>query len=64
MLKQYSFPLESEYRFRNPNIAKDILAINNIYKVMIVDKNATIIANTRTYSQEYKAILEKLLPSK
>lgn len=64
MLQQYSFPLESEYRFRNPNIAKDILAINNIYKVMIVDKNSTIITNTRTYSQEYKAILEKLLPSK
>ena len=64
MLKQYSFPLENEYRFRNPNIAKNILAINNIYKVMIVDENNTIIANTRTYSQEFKATLQKLNPSK
>jgi hypothetical protein len=61
LLNQYNFPLEGEYRFRDPEAAKKILAIQYINKVMVIDKNNRIVSsNANMFSNDLKAILNDL----
>ena len=60
LLMQNNFPLENEYRFRNPDIAKKMLAIHYINKVMVVDKNKRIISSkTSLFSKDFKEVLNQ-----
>ncbi|MCF6296161.1 MAG: peroxiredoxin family protein [Flavobacteriaceae bacterium] len=61
LLKENNFAMDNEYRFRNPVAAKKILAINYIYKVMIVNKDKHIVAsNANMFSKDFIKILNKL----
>ena len=42
-LKQYKFPRENEYRFANPEDAKKQLVISKLNKVMLINKDGTIV---------------------
>jgi hypothetical protein len=61
LLNQYNFPLEGEYRFRDPEAAKKILAIQYINKVMVIGKNNQIVSsNANMFSYDLNALLDKL----
>lgn len=61
LLYQNNFPLKGEYRFRDADAAKKILAIQYINKVMVVDKNNMIItSNANMFSSEFKELLNFL----
>jgi len=61
LLKENNFVLDNEFRFRNPEAAKKILAINYIYKVMIVNKDKYIVAsNANMFNRNFKKELNKL----
>jgi hypothetical protein len=61
LLHQNNFPLEGEYRFRDADAAKKILAIQYINKVMVVDKNNRIItSNANMFSSDFKELLDFL----
>jgi len=61
LLYQNNFPLEGEYRFRDPDAAKKILAIHYINKVMVVDRNNLIItSNANMFSSDFKELLDFL----
>ena len=59
LLNQHNFPLEGEYRFRDAEAAKKILAIQYINKVMVVDENDIIItSNANMFSSDFKDLLD------
>jgi len=61
LLTENKFPLEHEYRFRNPHAAKKILAINYVNKVMVLDANGTIISsNASMFKRDFKSLLDTL----
>jgi hypothetical protein len=61
MLKQNNFKMENEYKFRDPEAAKKILAIHYINKVMVVNSNKEIItSNANIFNKDFKAILNDL----
>ena len=61
MLKQNNFDLENEYKFRNPEAAKKMLAIHYINKVMVVNSDNTIVtSNANMFSKDFIKILNKL----
>ena len=61
LLYQHNFPLNGEYRFRDAEAAKKILAIHYINKVMVIDQNNQIItSNANMFSNEFKEILNEL----
>lgn len=61
LLMQNEFSVEDEYRFRNPDVAKKILAIHYINKVMIIDKNKKIVSsNASIFNNDFKDVLEKI----
>ncbi|MBT8260724.1 MAG: hypothetical protein KJN82_05375, partial [Bacteroidia bacterium] len=61
LLLQNDFSIENEYRFRNPEFAKKVLAIHYINKVMVVDENKGIVtSNASLFSKDFKNILEQL----
>jgi peroxiredoxin len=61
LLYQNNFPLESEYRFRDADAAKKILAIHYINKVLVVDRNNMIItSNANMFSGDFKELLDFL----
>lgn len=60
-IRKNRFQSEHEYILRNPEVAKKILALSNVYKVMIVDENSEIIvANASLFSSEFKEMLAEL----
>ena len=60
-IRQNKFKSEHEYIFRNPEIAKKILALNNVYKVIVIDENSEIlVANANMFSTEFKKTLAAL----
>ena len=62
LLRQNKFPTTNEYRFRNPEAARKILAIHYINKVMVVDGDKTIVSsNAMMFSNEFKELLDLLL---
>ncbi|MCB0461453.1 MAG: thioredoxin-like domain-containing protein [Flavobacteriaceae bacterium] len=61
LLNQNNFPLQGEYRFRDAEAAKKILAIQYINKVMVIDKNNRIItSNANMFSSDFKELLDFL----
>jgi hypothetical protein len=61
LLKQNHFDYNYEYRFKNPQVAKKLLAIQYINKIIIVDKNANIVtSNGDIFSKNFKYLLGKL----
>lgn len=61
LLGEYNFPLNNEYVFRDPEAATKMLAIHYINKVMVVDKNNTIIeSNANMFGRDFKKLLNGL----
>jgi len=61
LLKQNHIDFEHEYRFKNPQAAKKLLAIQYINKVIVIDNNKTIVSsNASLFTYDIKKILEQL----
>jgi Thioredoxin-like len=61
LLKQNNCSLIQEYRFRNPQVAKKLLAIQYINKVIVVDRNNTIISsNANMFDMDFNTLLQDL----
>ena len=64
-LNQYKFDLSNEYRFKNPKEALETLAVNYLYKVIIVNKKGQIIhPNVNIFSDDFENTLKELLQKK
>ena len=62
---QYKFDLTNEYRFKNPKEALKTLAVNYLYKVIIVDKKANIInPNVNIFSDDFEDLLHDMIQKK
>ncbi|MFD2552179.1 TlpA family protein disulfide reductase [Bizionia sediminis] len=62
LISQYSYAKNDEFIFKNPELAKQKLAISPINKVMIVDKNGKIVnAHTNMFSILFEEELLGLL---
>ncbi|MBT8273787.1 MAG: hypothetical protein KJO77_08270, partial [Bacteroidia bacterium] len=60
-LRKNKFNSEHEYMLRNPEVAKKILALSNVYKVIIIDETSEIlVANANMFSMEFKEVLAEL----
>lgn len=60
-LKQNRFDVAKEYRFRNPQVAKKLLAIKYINKVIIIDRNDTIVSsNANMFNNDFIELLNQL----
>lgn len=60
-LKQNKFGSQYEFKLRNPEVSKKILALYNIYKVIIVDRNSEIISsNANMFNLEFKHLLTEI----
>ena len=65
ILNKYKFSLENEYKFEDPKLAKETLALNFVYKVMVVDKEGHILyPNVNIFSDNFEDSLESLLQKK
>ena len=61
LLKQNNIDVTNEYRFRNPEIAKKLLAIRYINKVIVVDRNNNIISsNANLFKSDFKVLLDNI----
>jgi len=61
ILKQNDFNIKQEYRFRNPQVAKKLLAIQYINKIVIINSDKTIVtSNADLYSYDFKNLLNQL----
>ncbi|NQX86971.1 MAG: hypothetical protein HRT67_13915 [Flavobacteriaceae bacterium] len=61
LLHENKFPLEYEYRFKNPHAAKKILAINYVNKVMVLDKDGKITSsNASMFKRDFRTLLDTL----
>lgn len=61
LILQNEFPIENEYRFRNPELARKTLAIHYINKVMVIDRNNRIISsNANIFSNDFNQVLSGL----
>jgi peroxiredoxin len=64
-LYKYKFSLENEYKFKDPQAAKETLALNFVYKVMVVDKDGHILhPNVNIFSKNFEDAFEILLQKK
>jgi len=64
-LNKYKFSLENEYKFKDPEAAKETLALNFVYKVMVVDKDGQILhPNVNIFSNNFEDAFESLLRKK
>ncbi|RNC87033.1 MAG: hypothetical protein ED556_06315 [Winogradskyella sp.] len=62
---QYKFDITNEYRFKDPKDALKTLAVNYLYKVMIVDKDAHIIhPNVNIFNEDFEALLKDMIQKK
>ena len=64
LLKQYNFSTSNEFQFMDPKEGKNVLAISPLTKVMIIDKDGTIVKNHSNlfsifFEQELLALLNK-----
>ncbi|OUR95054.1 hypothetical protein A9Q87_00490 [Flavobacteriales bacterium 34_180_T64] len=60
-LEKFNFPTENEYQFKEPTKAHNSLVVNSVSKVIIVNKNMTIIdANTNMFTSKFEEHLKKL----
>lgn len=61
ILKQNHIDVSKEYRFRNPQVAKKLLAIQYINKVIIINNDKTIaVSNANIFSYDFKDLLNQL----
>jgi hypothetical protein len=61
LLKEHKIDYKKEFRFRDPQIAKKMLAIQYINKVIVLDGDNNIIAsNANLFNHDFKYILNKL----
>jgi Thioredoxin-like len=61
LLKRNNCDLIQEYRFRNPQVAKKLLAIQYINKVIVVDRNNTIVSsNANMFDMDFNTLLQDL----
>ena len=61
LLKQNNIDITNEYRFRNPEIAKKLLAIQYINKVIVVDRKDNIItSNANLFKSDFKDLLDEI----
>lgn len=64
-INQYKFDLNNEYRFKNPKEALQTLAVNYLYKVIIVDRKANIInPNVNIFSKDFEGKLNDMIQKK
>ena len=58
LMGKNKFKHEHEYMLRNPEIAKKLLALYNIYKVIVVNENGEIISsNSNMFSPDFSNLL-------
>lgn len=61
LIKDNNFDFNYEYRFRDPKIAKKMLAIRYINKVIVLDRYNTIVSsNANLFNYDFSDILEEL----
>ena len=61
ILKQNKIACSQEYRFRNPQVAKKLLAIQYINKVIIVNGDKTIaVSNANIFSYAFEDLINQL----
>ena len=64
-INQYKFDLNNEYRFKNPKEALQTLAVNYLYKVIIVDRKGNIInPNVNIFSKDFEGKLNDMIQKK
>lgn len=64
-VNQYKFDLSNEFRFENPKEALETLAVNYLYKVMIVDNKANIIhPNVNIFNPDFEDTLNDMILKK
>ncbi|MBT8244386.1 MAG: redoxin domain-containing protein [Winogradskyella sp.] len=64
-INQYKFDLNNEYRFENPKEALETLAVNYLYKVIIVDNKANIInPNVNIFNSDFEDTLNNMIQKK
>ncbi|RZN80644.1 MAG: redoxin domain-containing protein [Winogradskyella sp.] len=64
-IHQYKFDLNTEYRFKNPKQALKTLAVNYLYKVIVVDNEANIInPNVNIFNKDFEDTLKDMLLKK
>lgn len=60
-LSEFNFPTNNEYQFENPNAGKQTLAINTIYKMIVVDKEMRIVDSYyNMFQKRFEDVLQKL----
>lgn len=60
-LQKYKFSLDDEYRFKNLKEALRTLAVNYVYKVIIVNKNGDIVhPNVNIFSDDFEIVLQDM----
>ena len=60
-LNEFKFPTLNEYQFNNPNKGKQTLAINTIYKMIVVDKDMRIVDSYyNMYHSRFENVLKQL----
>ncbi|TCK68971.1 AhpC/TSA family protein [Winogradskyella wandonensis] len=64
-INKYNFNLGNEYRFKNPKEALKTLAVNYLYKVIIVDNKANIVnPNVNIFSEDFETLLKDMIQKK
>ena len=57
--------MENEYKFKDPKAARETLALNFVYKVMVVDQDGQILhPNVNIFSENFESSLVSLLQKK
>ncbi|MGJ5641442.1 hypothetical protein I3217_04860 [Formosa sp. S-31] len=52
-LQEYKYPIQNEYHFKNPEVSRQILALNSIYRVVLVNKDKKIISSNSNLFSKY-----------
>lgn len=64
-INQYKFDLNNEFRFENPQEALETLAVNYLWKVIIVDNKGNIInPNVNIFNKDFENTLEEMIQKK
>lgn len=65
IIDSYDFPKDKEYKFKSPNKARKVLAVNYLNKAIIVNKNAVILhPNVNIFKSDFAETLGNLIQKK
>ncbi len=65
IIGNYDFPTSNEYKFKDSEKARQILAVNYLNKAIIVDENGIILhPNLNIFNSEFSETLEELIQKK